>query len=191
MRIVSVKDLKVFLEIPTSDYDELLTMVVGFVSSRIQTFLNRELKKQSRTIYRDAGRKRYFLPAYPIDTSETLTVTYDGTVQTVDDDYYVWSDEGIIEFDTETSYVDPKEVVIVWTGGYIEYGTGLALYLDVHEDIRFATILQSAFVFRRRKDIGISSMTMPDGSLSMAQTLKLLPEVKELLKPHRRTPGEY
>jgi hypothetical protein len=51
-----------------------------------------------------------------------------------------------------------------------------------------AVIMQTAFIFRRRKDIGLSSISLPDGSISVVAPTELLPEVKAVLKEYRRTP---
>jgi hypothetical protein len=240
MKLVSLFDVKTFLDFASTDveHDSLLNLLTDTISKRIEMYLNRSLKKQSRTQYFDSGKKFYYLPAYPIDTTQTLTVTYDGDVQTVDDDYYVWAEEGLIEFDDETTHIDPKEVYIAWAGGYAEiaasevlgtdgknytcklahvaatankpitgadYATywtqtgsaGIAwvsgsqysdAYLGVPDDIKLAAIVQTAFTFRRRKDVGISSIAMPDGSVSVNVPLKLLSEVQDILKPYRRVP---
>ncbi len=240
MRLIKVPDLKSFLEITVTTQDTLLALINDLVSSRIEKWLNRNLTKTAYSVYFNSGRKFYYLPAYPIDTSATLTVTYDGTVQTLDDDYYVWATEGLIEFDDETVYCDPKEVLIAWTGGYtetaisevlgtdglnykcilthtataankpvtgVDYATywsqtgssGVAWasgtqYLDhaylsgIPDDIRLAAIMQMAFTFRRRKDIGLSSITLPDGSISKNVPVKLLDEVMDILRPYRRIP---
>jgi len=242
MKIVSVPDLKAFLEIDTDkvSQDSLLAIFDDVVSKRIETWLNRNLVKAAYSKYFDSGRKFYYLPAYPIDTDVALTVTLDGSVQTLNSAYYVWAEEGLIEFATETPYADPKELLIAWTGGYAEasisevigtdslnyrcrlthtaaatnkpitgedYATywsqlgavGVAWasgtqYLDhsylsgCPDDARLAALMQMAFAFRRRKDIGISSISMPDGSFSKLVPMKLLAEVVDILRPYRRVP---
>ena len=194
MRLASLTDVKIFLEKTDTNQDSLLALVIERVSSRIEIFLNRNLLKTARTVYRNAGKRNYYLPAYPIDESAPLTVTYDGTVRTKDTDYFVNANDGLIEFQKAAipTYTDPKEVVITWTGGYAASGEGATECLNVPLDIQEAALRQSAYNFRRRKDIGISSVSMPDGTVSKSPTDSyLLPEIKGMLKNFRRSAEEY
>lgn len=195
MRLISLTDLKIFLEITKTDQDRLLGMIIEHVSAWVEKYLNRNLLKTSRTIYRDAGRRYYYLPAFPIDEAATLTVTCDGVAQTKDTDYFVRADDGLIEFqkDAIPTYTDPKEVVITWTGGYAASGEGDTECLNVPIDIQDAVMRQCVYSFRRRKDLGIGMISMPDGSVSKnnAADAFLLPEVKSILVNYRKPAGEY
>ena len=180
MKLAPVADLKTFLDLTVATYDTFLGTLLDQVSLRIENFLNRKMEKVARSVYFNAGRRTYHLPAYPIDLTAALSVTYDGTAQTINDDYWVWEDEGLIEFQSPLSYSEPKQVLIAWTGGY-------AATENIPSDVQMAVIMQAAFVFRRRKDIGVSSISLPDGSLSVNVPLKLLSEVENMLRPYRRT----
>jgi hypothetical protein len=181
MLLATLDDVKTFLEKTDTTHDDLLELIITKVSARIELYLNRNLEKTERTQYFDAGRRIYSLPAIPIDLTATLTVTVDDEVQDINDDYFVWESEGLIEFYTAPDRTQPKQVKIVWSGGYTS--------TTVPEDIQYAAILQSAFVFRRRKDIGVNSLSTPDGSLSVNAPIDLLPEVKSILKSLRRKPS--
>ncbi len=194
MRLISLTDLKVFLEKTDTAHDSLLGIIIDRVSAAIEKYLNRNLLKAARTSYFDAGKRYYYLPAYPIDESATLTVTHVSTVKTKNTDYFVRADDGLIEFQKSSipSYTDPKELIITWTGGYVNSGEASTECLDVPADIQDAASRQCSYNFRRRKDIGISSVSMPDGSISKNPIDKfLLPEVRDLLKNYRRPAGEY
>jgi hypothetical protein len=179
MLLTSIADIKTFLEITNTSFDTMLTLIATMVSARVETYLNRNLEKVARTQYFDAGRRYYYLPAYPIDLTAALTITDGSAAQVINDDYFVWENEGLIEFPTPPSYTDPKQIKIIWTGGYASYDA-------LPQEIQFATILQSAFVFRRRKDIGLNSVTMPDGSINVNAPTDLLPEVQKILRMQRR-----
>lgn len=195
MRLVSLTDVKLFLEKQDLDHDVLLTLIIEHVSSWIEAYLNRELLKQERTAYFDAGRKHYYLSAYPIDETAPLTVTYGGIIQLKNTTYFVRANDGLIEFHNLSVpiYYDPKEIVITWTGGYsVGSGTGVNECLSVPVPIQEAALRQSVYNFRRRKEIGVSSVSMPDGSVSKTPTTGfLLQEVRDLLKNFRRPPGVY
>lgn len=120
MKIVSIPALKTFMEKTDTAQDDLLGMLIDSVSKRVETYLNRQLSKQSRTMYFDAGRTRYFLPAYPIDLSAPFIVKYDGVVYVKDTDYFVWEEDAMVEFYWLPVYYKPKMVEITWTGGFME-----------------------------------------------------------------------
>jgi hypothetical protein len=182
MLLASTDDIKTFLEVSGTSHDTLIDTLLTGVSARVERYLNRLLEKKERTQYFDAGRYNYYLPAYPIDTSATLTITDESSALTVNSDYYVWEDSGRIQFYIAPTLSVPKQIKIIWTGGYVSYKT-------LPEDIQLAVVLQTSFLFKRRKDIGLLSVSMPDGSISTNNQTELLPEVVKILKSHRRAPG--
>ena len=181
MLLTSLADVKLFLEKVDIAHDDLLTMIITKVSARIETYLNTTFEKIQRTKYFDAGRRYCYLPAFPIDLTAALTVLLDSAVQVKDVDYVVWENEGLIEFFFDTIYLQPKQIVVTWTGGYLTYS-------DLPEELQYAAVLQSAYMFRRRKDLGLSSVSMPDGSVSVNSPTDLLPDVKNILNSIRRRP---
>lgn len=191
IKLVSTTDVKDFLEIDRSKitFDSLLDLLIRSNSKRVETYLNRDLKKESRTKYFNAGRTKYSLSAYPIDTSGTTTTAlsvYDGSsLLTVNSDYYVWDAEGVIEFYTAPVYCEPRQIKIIWTGGYTEAITGEKL-LSVPDDLRFACLLQTAYVFRRRNELGLQSISLADGSINSVSSGEFIPQVKGILKSYRR-----
>lgn len=183
MNLVTRAVVKAFLEIPTATttYDSLIDSLITQCSKRAETFCNRLFEKTARTQKFNAGRKDIFLPAYPIDSTATLTVILDEETLTVNDDYYVYNDEGWIEFFSTPSYIEPQQISITWTGGYASDA--------VPDDLQYAVMLQVAFMFRRRKDLGVSSISLPDGSMSVNNPADLLPEVKHILRSYKKAPG--
>jgi hypothetical protein len=89
MLLASLTDVKLFLELTNSNHDTLLNMLIEQVSKRVETFLNRKMEKTARTEYYNAGRKMYYLPAYPIDLTAALTITHAGSAQTINDDFFI------------------------------------------------------------------------------------------------------
>ncbi|HQG81820.1 MAG TPA: hypothetical protein PLU14_00295 [Caldisericia bacterium] len=188
--------VKSLLEIPSTETinDSLLDVFIAFNSNRIETFLNRNLLKKERTEYFSSGRRLFYVSAFPIDSTATLTVSYSDSALTENEDYYVWYDEGVIEFFTEFTETRPKEVSITYTGGFSSLETltvtGFATVFDVvgvPPIISIACARQTAFDFMRRRDTGIVSLNTRDGSFSTL-FVDLLPDVKQALLPFRRTP---
>lgn len=192
MMLVSLSTVKSFLEITNTSFDELLGIIIELVSDRIQDFLNRDLEKTYYTEYFNAGGRKFYLSSFPIDTSAVITVTIDSSSQTEDDDFFVWHDEGLIEFSYKTTYIEPKQIAITWLGGFdtstISVNGESKTLIDVPDAISFACMLQSAYVFRTKKTIGLVSVTTPDGSIQKVGAIELLPEVKQILLKHRKEP---
>ena len=159
MKLISLDDLKAFLEITSSTQDSLLNLIITNISARIESFCNRKFTKTSRTSYYSCEKdtvvtKKCYLDAYPVDTLLPLTVTYSGSVQTVDTDYFIWPEPGCVEFYTVLPYVRPRDIKIDYYGGYDEIDG----VLEVPDDLKFACLIQCAFIFRRRKDIGLQNV---------------------------------
>ena len=183
MNLADLTDVKNFLELTKTEYDDLLNKLLSSYSARIETFLNRSLAKTARTETFNAGRKNFYLSAYPIDLTQPFTVVWETQTVTKDSDYYVWTDSGVVEFFWTPNWIKPQGIKITYTGGYNNL-------TDLPQPIQLATMMQVAFVFRRRKDIGLSSISMPDGSVSVNAPTKLLPEVVDILREYRRKPSE-
>lgn len=196
--LISVEEAKSFLEIDATviTYDSLLGNLIKYISDRFQLYLNRRLKKESRTDYFTAGKRKYYVDAYPMDSTVTPTVLLDNETQVINEDFYVRNDCGLFEFDFKTSYLEPNQIAITWTGGYTATSTVVGgntvsdILLDVPDALKYACLLQTAFMFRRRKDVGLTSISMPDGSISSMTPTELLPEVKKILNHYRKTPME-
>lgn len=182
MQLVSLADVKSFLEKTDTTHDALITAIIEYYSQDFENRLNRLLKKQARTMRFDGGKRVYSLPAYPIDTAASITVKVDDVTRTKDDDYFVYDEEGLIEFRWSTPMTEPRNVEITWTGGYAE----VSGVITVPDDLKNACKIQSAYLFRRRNDLGLTSISMPDGSVSVSNPADLLPEVKSVLSRYRR-----
>lgn len=188
MRLITREDLLAYMDNKSDNvHDKLLDTIIDGVSQRFEVFLRRKLTGEERTEVFDGGKKRYLLPAYPIDTGETITINIDGVTSFVEDtDYFVWDKMGMIEFSGKISNEKPRILSITWTGGYAADATTGAL--AVPDDIKRVCIMQCAFEFRRRRDMGISSVSSPDGNITVNRPAALLPEVIATLQPyaHRR-----
>jgi hypothetical protein len=198
-QLVTVEEMKNYLEVEAAitDFDLALPLYTQSVTDRFEQFLNREFFKKSRTRKFNGGRKLYPLPAYPIDLNITPVVTVDGDGKTLDSDFFVYEEEGdgYIELKYSSSTLNPQNVVITWTGGWetsdevIESNT-YKIYQDIPGALKRACFMQTAFEFKRRKDLGLSSISMPDGSISTLKPAEFLPDVKQTLGAFRKLPSE-
>jgi hypothetical protein len=196
MKLTTIRRVKLFLDDKTGSsglFDDLLTMIVEWESAKIERALKRWLTYDSYTEYRDAGKRLYYMKAYPIvedEASEPLIVTVDDMVKVKGTDYYLWKEQGLIEFEYAPTYTKPRQVKFVWTGGYRTITEDGDRYgaLDIPLPLEQAAIMQCAFVFRRRNDIGLSAITLPDGSVSTPYSGDLLPQVRKIIAQYMRSP---
>lgn len=191
MKLESRSNIKLFLAVTITDYDDLIDLINSQVSANIEKYLNRKLKKQEYTEYFNIKiDKKYFnLKAYPIDLTEDFTVTQYDVEDTINSDYYVWEDLGVVEYFTPRNHSNqPKPIKIVYTGGYEEVYSDSEYVLDVPDDLARACLLQVVFEFRSRRDLGLLSVTTPDGSISKSRSAELLPNVKKILDSYRNYP---
>lgn len=199
MKLITVAGLKAFAEIRDDHSDVLLGILVDDMSVRVQTYLNRNLELGTYTDYFEAGRgrRKYYLSAYPVILDSDLDnfiLTDNGSVLTINDDFYLREDEGLLEFDLAPTFIVPKQIKAVYTGGYrviddsgIDNGS-----LNIPGDIKLATYLQCSYMFKRRNDLGLTSVSVSGGfSIGKMPAMALLPDVKSMLKNHRRVPGMY
>lgn len=181
IQLISLAELKIFLEEDGTDFDNLLLPIIQEVSAQIESHLNRKLKEVARTEYFSGGRSFYQLRAFPINTSPAPVILVDDDTQVVDSDYYINHEHGFIEFLQDTPNWRPKIVKITWTGGYVETTSVLA----VGDDLKGACKQQCAHLFRRRDDLGLTNTSTPDGTISAQSGIDLLPNVKKVLRDHR------
>lgn len=162
--------------------DALMVEILKQVSSRIDTYTGRLFQKAARTIKYNGGRRIYQLAAFPVDTLAALTVTVDSAAQTKGTDFYLWDAEGRIEFVYEVPVTFPQILSVTYTGGYAADTLDV---LAVPDDLKRACLMQAAFEYRRRRDIGLKSVGMSGGNITVNDPVALLPEVKAVLDSYR------
>ena len=202
MKLITVEGLKSFAEIRDSAAatTTLLGIIVDATSARIQTHLNRNLTLAQYTEYFEAGfsRRKFYASAYPIviSANQPFVLTDNGTVLTIDDDFYLRQEDGLIEIDLAPIFVVPRQIKAVYYGGYDVVDDSTSLNdgaLDVPDDMRLAAYMQCSYMYKRRNDLGLTSINIGGGGFSIAKmpAVELLPDVKAILRNFRRVPGMY
>lgn len=193
MRLIDIKLIKQFLEKTDTDHNDLLIVLIEQVTAAFENYTGRKFEAVERTKYFSAGPRNFLLPAFPVDLGETFTATVNDDAQVIDEDFFVWEDQGRVEFVRKTAtdplplspaaIPRPKSVVIVWTGGWTADDDGLLQ--GVPQDFQKACMMQVAFEFRRRDSIGVTSLSVPDGNTTVLAPTDLLPGVRTLLDSHK------
>ena len=191
--LITVARVKDALEKTDTKHDSLLQLIISSYTPVFENYLNCLFNKESRTKLFNGGRTKYYLNAIPLDSTVEPVVTVAGEAQVKNTDYWVDTESGLIEFGSVVSYSEPLEVSITYTGGYdlvddsddLDFGT-----LAVPYAIKAACVLQCMHTFRRRNDLGLSFVSMPNGQLAVNTSLGLLPLVEKMIRPYKLAPGQ-
>ena len=192
-----VKDL---LEITSTTHDTVLGRLITVVSRRIESFIDRPLKRQARTEEYDImPRQRViFLRAYPLtaqgDISSIKVATdwkFSTTSAETSTGYHVDFDTGAIHFNFYpiTSYLGnnslsaPNAVQIIYTGGFSANTTDL---INNYPAIANACETQVIAMWRRRDEPMTKSTKIGDYGSTNEGPVQFLPDVIETLIPYRR-----
>jgi hypothetical protein len=157
-------------------------LIAGF-SKRAEMLTNRLFYRESRTqdFSPDINQTIIQLPAFG-NTSDTITSVYEDldrewTPGTLIDsaDYFYDTDTGLLVRDHSYWQHGRNVIRVTWTGGF---GTTVD---DVPDDLRMAAIMQCAFWYQRRNELGVTQRTSSGGAVSLTSPSKLLPEVEDVV----------
>ena len=183
--LVRLDEAKDFIGKVTDEDTAIIEMLIESVGRKFNAYCDRALitATYNNEAYDGNGKEHMWLRNYPV--TGNITVIEDDTTLTEgqDKDYICYNNEGKLTRLSGVWYMGPKEILVTYTAGYNATGNSITL----PHDIRYAALQQIAYEFGRyqRKDLGLDSITYPDGSITRTQT-GLLKEVKEILDSHKR-----
>lgn len=196
--ICTVNDIRDRLGIDAdkTEYDKLLGRLTNSMESIFDSFTNRRLILTDADVtecYTGISRQ-LLLKRYPIVavTSIKQAVDYDfdsADALTANAGYRLVNagKNGIIYRMYTTWFTIPDCIQVIYRGGYRAAGGTLGSgETRVPDDLREAGILQASFIFKRKDDIGLTSVSFDGGSISKSAPMKLLPIVEQILKKYRR-----
>lgn len=187
MNLIEVNDLKRVLSITHNTEDVLLHDLIDGVSVQLENYCNRKFEKVERTEYplTAPGNALFRVKAFPIISVTSIHDDPDhafGSDTLVDTSDYVFYEElGLIERVSGNFNTGKKSVKIVYTAGY-------EAPKNIPADLKQACILQAGFIYQRRMELGLKSVSLEGGGSVTHQKLGLLPAVKQLLAPYRVLP---
>jgi len=194
--LCTINDVKSRLGITTTDNDVLLTRIIAGVEAIFNKHVMFNLIAPASDIteyYTGCGRYLQ-LNSYPIIsiTSIKEAVDYDFVAATpliANSDYRIVGGgrKGILYRISMDWFNVPDCTEIKWRGGFCAAGvTPAAGEFALPDDLREAAIMQTTLVFKRKDDIGLSSVGAQGGSASKFADMELLPMVKEILDNYKR-----
>lgn len=184
MDLTTLAKVKALLELTETDWDALITELVGAVSERCASYCNRDFESKSRVEYHDGGGLYLYLKGLPVAAIESIhgsdTWEWDTRNLIPAADYQLLS-AGMAAYRYGAWPYGPQALKVTYTGGYAADA--------VPDDLEMAARTQVAYDFRRRKDIGLESVSFPDGSIQKVNSGEFLPSVKSVLNRYRIRPN--
>jgi hypothetical protein len=180
------------------DFDTVLTRIITSIEGIFDTETRRTLivTEEDVTEYFTPEGNYIQLDRYPVVgiTSIKYATDYDfdnADVLVEDEDYRLMKQgkNGIIYFPSSLASV-PDSLQIIGRGGFCSAGQTAGVgEFAMDAGLRELAIQQSDFLFKRKDDIGLSSVSSQGGSISKFSDMELLPLVKNELEKFYRRPS--
>jgi uncharacterized phiE125 gp8 family phage protein len=182
--LTTVATLKAHLGIPSAEtsQDTRMELLINAASDSIERYLDRKIKSQTITEIQHGRRQDILiLREWPVTSITELRVDMDHVFSDASTlipsaDYGIGDDKNsLVYYDT----VFPRgnnNVKIVYVAGYA----------TVPSDIEYAALLfcEWLYLFRNRQDIGRTSKSKGDESMSVSQGMPDI--VRQMIEPYRR-----
>ena len=195
MDLTTMAKVKALLELTETDWDGLIDELIVAVSERCASYCNRDFENRTRVEYHDGGGRYLYLSGMPVvgsissiygsDTWEWASGDLIGA-----DDYFLHA-SGMVGYRYGAWPYGSKALKVTYIGGYSTFSTGGILpagYNPPPDDLEMAARTQVAYDFNRRKDVGLESVSFPDGTIQKVSSGEFLPSVKAVLNWYRIRP---
>jgi hypothetical protein len=183
MDLTTLTQVKALLEQTETDWDALIAEIIGAVSERCASYCNRDFEQKERVEYHDGGGQYLCLKGLPVVSITSIygsdTWEWEEATLIPADHYHLFS-AGIVGYRFGDWPYGPKALKVTYIGGFTADG--------LPDDLEMAARTQTAYEFKRRRDIGLESVSFPDGSIQKVNLGEFLPEVKAVLDRYRIRP---
>lgn len=171
-------ELKEELQITNTSFDDELGRIINSVLANADTEMKVKYSAVTGNVqYWDGGVKTLYFDYVNI-SNLVLTDDDDVLVEGRDEDFVLYSGRGYMKSTSDAFTSGLKIIAATYDGGYDED--------DLPTDLREQLKNQMKFEFRRRKDLGLSNVTYPDGSVNKFVVDNWLPSVQRVLNSKRR-----
>lgn len=193
MDLTTIARVKARLSITGATHDALLTQLVGEASALAADFLDREVEVQSGKVeildvHETEPDQIFQLDAYPVSAITRVTYDLDGVFPTSDD---LDTDDWMLVRGGETGQLRIRARLSAGSGSLrVQYDGGMAAdtdaFIAAFPGITSAVDTQVAYMYQRRREIGVTSVSGQAGSVVHFDQGPLLKAVKRALQRHRR-----
>lgn len=187
--LTQLSTLKSRLNLLTTDFDALLTLVLEALSVRFDRECHRTLARAEGAVYEfDADTLDLRPPCYPIESVakfELKTSEAEGWVEQVGVEFLLRRN-CVLSLAQALGGSDQRGRV-TYTGGYVLPGAAVQPgQTALPAALEQAAIEQAAFWFQRRDQIGVIRQWPKGGTYEQLVTLDLLPSVSAVLQHYAR-----
>jgi hypothetical protein len=171
---------------------------IAEVSARAGGFCNRAFERQERVSYHHGGGRYLYLNEVPVQTIKEILYSvsweWEGATVYAPSDYALLSPaSGLVGFKWIYWPSGQYALRVTYTGGFDPSpAEGQNLpdgYVPIPSDLEAAVSRQVAYEWRRRNDLGIRSVSLPDGTINKMDVGEWLESVEKTLKRYRMRPG--
>ena len=184
MNLTTLSRVKALLEQTETDWDALIDELIAAVSARAAAYCNRDFEQKERVEFHNGGGFYLYLKGLPLVAISSVhgsdSWEWDDDCL-IPSDHYQLLDAGMVAYRFGVWPYGVKALKVTYTGGYAADA--------VPDDLEMAVRTQTAYEFKRRRDIGLESVSFPDGSIQKVNLGEFLPEVKAVLNRYRIKPN--
>lgn len=174
--------------ITTEEYDEALALLMDSIGTIFDDYCNRSFQANQFTEFHGASGNFLYLRNNPIREIVSIyaDIDYEFDADTLleTDDYELLGEgeEGVI-YSKYVEGLPPKSIKVTYEGGYdpIDFEGDY----PIPADLKMAFIRQVQNDFKRRRDLGMLTVTFKDGSITKPNVNELLPQVQATLDRYR------
>lgn len=186
MDLATLADVKSVAEVTGSSSDDLIQVYLTAVSKRVETFLDREFASQTHTEVHHGGFSRIYVKNPPVSSITSIIWDEFGQFSQgftfTNSDYYLVNENWDIAYSSGIWPGGKNALQVTYTSGF-EPPTASGTLLP--KDLQLAVAQQTAYEFKRRKDIGMLDVSFPDGSIQKQADQRFLNVVREALEFYR------
>jgi hypothetical protein len=196
--LCTLADIKTRLGLSITDNDDIIEQIIDGIDGFFDNYTHRKLLLTDSAITEyyglDPGLRRLLLRRYPIvsiisikEASDYDFVDAEALVANADYRLVNSGLNGII-LRLDGHWLSGEDTIqVLYRGGYCGANemAGEGEY-DLPQELHDAAIMQACFIFKRKDDIGLDSVSTLGGSISKFAEIELLPLVRQVLDKYKQ-----
>ena len=185
INLTTLQHVQRLLENPDATFDNDIQNRITDVSYRVQTVYDRDLEQQTYVEIKDGGTRRLYIDNPPIVSVTSIITSND--LQFAGGETVPTTEYAIVNRNWDIAHQNcfpagPNGVQVTYIAGYLDADTtGTTIPVAIQE----AVARQVAYEFEQRKNIGLTNVDFPDGSITK-ETDGFLRSVKIVLNTLRK-----
>ncbi len=202
MNLTTLESVARLLEVDLAEMDAetraQLEARIAEVSARAGGFCNRTFQREEWVSYHHGGGRYLYLNEVPVQMIKEILYSFawewEGAIVYAPSDYALVNPKsGMVGFKWIYWPAGQYALRVTYTGGYDAAPAAGQNppegYVPIPVDLEGAICQQVVYEWRRRNDVGIRSVSLPDGTINKMDAGEWLEVVEKTLKRYRIRPG--